>query len=659
MSQGTKILLVEDSEDDYLLIKRELDANISPLKLKWVKTKLEFEENLAEESWDIILSDYNLENYYGLEIFQILERTQKDIPFILVSGTIKNEIAVNAMKAGVSDYIIKENLSRLAPAIKREIEESQNRKKKKEAEQELRKSKLELEQIFNSIEPMCLISRDFRFFKINKAFCELFEKTAEEIMLLHCYELMKTPNCDTGNCPMVQIISGYPKVEYEFEFIPTKGKSKNCLVTALPYIDWEGNLIGLVETLTDVTQIRSLEKQLLQSQKMEALGRFAGGIAHDFNNILTIILGLSQLIYNSMDETNEYRSDIEEIIHTSERASALTDQILTFSRKHPMKTKTFDIIPLIKNLKQILQRMIGEDVELKTIFTVDKAKIKSDPIQMEQVFMNLATNARDAMPNGGVLTIKTSIIDTQLEEFYSPSTLPPAKYLYIQYRDTGVGIEPEKFSHLFEPFFTTKEKGKGTGLGLSVVYGIIKQIGGEIQVSSTKFMGTTFHIYIPLSNQPLEIELPDQNLASALNGNETILVVEDELAVRHITQSILRNFGYSVILAKNGIEAIQRFQRGADQLQLIITDLIMPKMGGDDLYSYLRSQKISVKFLFMSGYSLDSSALEKFKFNPDYFIQKPFSPLELLTKIRSILDSNTYNMPPLDEKPSTENHFIE
>jgi two-component system, cell cycle sensor histidine kinase and response regulator CckA len=386
-------------------------------------------------------------------------------------------------------------------------------------------------------------------------------------------------------------------------------------------------------------KMASLQEQLRQSQKMEAIGSLAGGIAHDFNNLLTVINGYSQVSLIGMKEGDPLRENIKEIVAAGNRASELTRQLLAFSRRQILEFKVVDLNDLIKALQKMLRRVIGEDIELLVHLQEDLGRIKTDPAQLEQVILNLAVNSRTAMPSGGKLVIETD--NVFLDEDYAQARVgvKPGHYVRLLVSDTGCGMTPEVKRRVFEPFFTTKEKGKGTGLGLSTAYGIVKQSGGNIWVYSEVGHGTTFKIYLPL----LEVEaapiLRQEESASSLRGNETILLVEDEPSVRNLAAYVLRRTGYKVIEAEDGPEALDLIRNGKiGQIDLLLTDVIMPKMDGKELADQLRSSRPNIKVLFTSGYTDETISYHGI-LGPDIaFLQKPFTSPSLAKKVREVLN---------------------
>ena len=410
-------------------------------------------------------------------------------------------------------------------------------------------------------------------------------------------------------------------------------------------LDSEGKIKGIRATIQDITErkqaedkMTALQDQLRQSQKMEAIGRLAGGIAHDFNNILTVIKGYSQLSLTEMKKEDPFRENIEEIKKAADRAADLTRQLLAFSRRQVMEMKVLDLNDLLRNLDKMLGRVIGEDIELATILEESLGRVKTDPGQIEQVIMNLAVNARDAMPKGGKLTIETANVD--LDQAYARAhvAVKPGPYVMISASDTGVGMPPEMRDRIFEPFFTTKEKGKGTGLGLSTVYGIVKQSGGNIWVYSEPEKGTTFKIYLPRVDEPFE-ELKEKLVKEELpRGNETILIVEDEEDVLKLAGRILSRQGYHVLEASSGEEALRICKKKKKPFHLLLTDVVMPQMSGRQLEEQLSRVCQDFKVLYMSGYTDNAITHHGILEKGLNYIQKPFAVDSLIRKVREVLD---------------------
>jgi signal transduction histidine kinase/FixJ family two-component response regulator len=406
-------------------------------------------------------------------------------------------------------------------------------------------------------------------------------------------------------------------------------------------------LFGIVQNVTEAHRaqeaLRFSEEQLRQSQKMEAVGRLAGGVAHDFNNLLTVINGYCAMALEKKEEVEPVRKNIEEIQKASERAASLTNQLLAFSRKQVLHPRVLQLNDVVQGMDKMLRRLIGEDVELSTTFDAALGNVKADPGQIEQVIMNLAINARDAMPRGGKLTVSTSNITIDQQTKFRNRTLDVGEYIMIAISDNGVGMTDEVKSHLFEPFFTTKGLGKGTGLGLATCYGIICQSGGDIRVYSEPNSGTTFKIYLPRTDAaPEPVSTVDSKTMSA--GTESILVVEDDPSVRKLSVIILRNCGYQVQESGNAFEAL-RFIKKNPHFDLVITDVIMPQMSGKDLHDQIKSQLPHIKVLLMSGYTDDALAHHGVLDERLSFLEKPFSPAKLARKVREVLDAPVATQP--------------
>jgi PAS domain S-box-containing protein len=403
--------------------------------------------------------------------------------------------------------------------------------------------------------------------------------------------------------------------------------------------DASGAAVRMVGTVQDITDRRLLEDQLRQAQKMDAIGRLAGGIAHDLNNALTAIAGYAELALGEVPPDHAARADVEEIRRAAERAGSVTRQLLAFSRKQLLEPRVFDLNETVTNLARLLTRLLGPDINVQTRLCAEPARITGDPGQIEQAIINLAVNARDAMPDGGRLTLTTSIED--VDEAFTRQHLPmtPGQYVALRVADTGHGMSPETTARIFEPFFTTKDVGKGTGLGLSMVYGTLKQIGGFIFVDSAVGRGTTFRLYFlpPDKRPPSSTSTPVAVLPAKLKGSETLLIVEDETAVRNLVASALKNEGYQLLLATSAEEALAITDSHQGPIDLLLTDAIMPGKSGIELASLMAARRPELPVIIMSGYTeetLTTGGLAE----PLSLLQKPFTPRELRRRIRDVLD---------------------
>ncbi|HXQ29156.1 MAG TPA: ATP-binding protein [Gemmatimonadales bacterium] len=403
--------------------------------------------------------------------------------------------------------------------------------------------------------------------------------------------------------------------------------------------DASGRPVRMVGTVLDVTERQRLEEQFLQSQKMEAVGRLAGGVAHDFNNLLTAIIGSADLLRERLGADHPERMEAEEIRQAAMRAADLTRQLLAFSRQQVLSLRVLDLNTIVLGMDKILHRVIGEDIEFRTLLAQDLDPVQADPGQLEQVLMNLAVNARDAMPRGGKLTIETTnaTCDAGYADAHAPIT--PGRYVVLAVTDTGTGMDERTKAHVFEPFFTTKGKGKGTGLGLSTVYGIVKQFGGFVWVYSEPGHGSVFKIYLPRVDGPPAAAHREPWAAVAPRGVETVLVVEDQAEVRRLSQKVLEGRGYRVLVADHGTDALRLAQAYGGPIDILVTDVVMPGMSGREVGLALTARRPGLKVLYVSGYA-DQSIVHHGVLEPGLaFLQKPFTADALARKVREVLDT--------------------
>ncbi|NIO07226.1 MAG: response regulator, partial [Deltaproteobacteria bacterium] len=435
-----------------------------------------------------------------------------------------------------------------------------------------------------------------------------------------------------------RILSGEKLGGNEYQALRKDGSTFPVIIYSSPIIR-EGRPVGLRGIIVDITEHKRLEAELLWSQKMETVGRLAGGVAHDFNNLLSIIQGNAELALMEPYLGDRIKNDLQEILKASSRAAKLTQQLLVFSRRQLIEPRVINLNEVLQNADIMLRRLIGEDIELVTIPAEDLGQIKVDPGQLEQVIVNLAVNARDAMPEGGKLTLKTA--NVTFDEGYTRhhSGVNPGEYAMLSVSDTGVGMTEEVKAHLFEPFFTTKDMGKGTGLGLATCYSIVKQSGGNLWAYSEPGKGTTFKIYLPRVEEDGEA-LPKRDAKGYLpRGTETVLLVEDESSVRDVTTRTLREQGYTVLEAANGDEALEvASKHGVERIHLLLTDVVMPQMGGKALARRLKAQHPDMRVVFFSGYPGEAIAHHGVLDSGVVFLQKPFSPAVLARKVREVLD---------------------
>jgi signal transduction histidine kinase len=516
MSQRIQILIVEDNANDADLLVRELRRSEFDFDWQRVDTEPGYLAKL-NPGLHLILSDYEMPQFNGFRALELLKQQPAlDIPFILVSGTIGEEMAVAAMQQGAADYLLKDRIARLGSAVRRALQEVEERGERKR-----------------------------------------------------------------------------------------------------------------------------LEAQFIEAQKMEVVGQLAAGVAHDFNNVLAVIMGYSELIVQELSPDHPLQKYAEEIRLAAKRAAGLTQQLLIFSRKQTVQAVVLDLNEVVESMDKMLRRLIDENVEMTVVYGKQTGQVKADSGYVWQVLMNLVVNARDAMPNGGKLAIQTSAVT--LDKAYAqahPGTTP-GDYVLLSVSDTGIGMAEEVKAHLFEAFFTTKPAGKGTGLGLVTCQTIVRQSGGHIDVSSELGQGTTFQVYFPRVEQPLPVAASSVHKTGPLRrGTETLLVVEDEPSVRHLAQGVLKAQGYDVLTAPNGQDALRVAREHKGQpIALVITDVIMPRMGGKVMAEWLKIAYPDLKVLFTSGYTEDTIAHHGVLDGGVEFLPKPYTPATLTRKVRKLLDT--------------------
>ncbi len=590
-------------------------------------------------------------------------------PGITEQGSIFTEITASPIRNSRGEIVaavesarditarkeMEEELARYRSELEREVEERTNALRtlneelendiaeRMKVEEALRNSRAFVKNIFESVgEGLIVVDPGYRIISANRAFLTQTGSMIEKTIGRHCYEVShgsKNPCFLSGeNCPTKKTFETGEPQEALHIHKAIDGSSAYVEIRSYPMKDDDGATVSVIETINDVTSRRRLEEQLRNAQKLEAVGQLAGGIAHDFNNILTAIIGYGNLLQMTIREDDPLRSKVDHIVTAADKAANLTQGLLTYSRKQLIDPRPVNLNEIIARMEKLLSRLIGEDVELKTELTPDNTVINADAGQIEQVLMNLVTNARDAMPQGGVLVIRTEPAELTPDFIAAHSFGLPGKYIALSVTDSGTGIDARIRTKIFDPFFTTKEVGKGTGLGLAMVYGIIKQHDGYIDISNTSTQGTTFTIYLPASGSAVAETIAAVASPKARGGTETILLAEDDEVIRTLTQKILEKAGYTVLTAMDGIQAIEEYMRHRKAIDLLLLDVIMPKKNGKDVHDEVRVVNPSVKTLFFSGHTADLLHHEG-KLEPGLnFIRKPLSVNELLEKVREVLD---------------------
>jgi two-component system cell cycle sensor histidine kinase/response regulator CckA len=635
--------MVEDSPSDAKLVVQALRSMGLEVEFERVEDPESMRRALEERTWDCVLSDWSMPKFSAMGALDVLKNTGKDLPFIIVSGTVGEESAVDAMHAGAHDYVLKDKLGRLGPAIERERRECKARGALREAQG--RFSRLSESGIIG----INIADIHGNILEANDAYMKMVGYSREELLrgAVRWADLTPPEFRHLADEAEAQLRATGIATPWETETFRKDG-SRISMLVGVAMLEYP-RCIAFTADITERKRaeagraraeeaLRQSEEQLRQAQKMEAVGRLAGGVAHDFNNVLSVIMSYGELIVGDLKPADPLRADIEEIRKAASRAAGLTRQLLLFSRQQVVEPKVMDLNEVLASMDNMLQRILGEDVELVSVPAKGAGRVKVDPSHVEQVILNLVVNARDAMPTGGKLTIETA--NVVLDEDYTRSHLPAkaGPHVMMAVSDTGVGMDRETQTRIFEPFFTTKEKGKGTGLGLSTVFGIVQQSGGNIWVCSEPGKGTTFKIYLPRVDAELDVLSPSV-APTTLRGTETVLLAEDEEQVRSIVLNVLLRQGYHVIPAQNGGEALLLAERHSGTIDLLLTDVVMPTVSGPELAKRLAATRPDMKVLCMSGYTDDSIVRHGVLESGVAFIQKPITPTLLMTKVREVLDA--------------------
>lgn len=604
---------------------------------------------LERGNYDIVVLDQNMPGYNGLEILRIMALRGPLPPTIMITGAGNEEIAVKALKLGAYDYIVKEvgsgYLGLLPSVIERALQKRRLTEEKQQAEEALRESEERFRTIFETAQDSIFIkNRSLKYTQVNPAMARLYGLPVSKLIGRTDGELFGKKTAAHIKEIDSRVLAG--EIVEEETTKKVNGIPHIFHVIKVPMRDNSGEIIGLCGIARDITERKRLDEEkekiqalLLQSQKMEAIGRLAGGVAHEFNNLLTGIMGFSELLLARIDDNSPLRKDIEAIKKASKRAALLSSQLLAFSRSQKALLTVLDLNVVVNNIEKMLRRLIGEHIKLVTHLDPSLEHVKSDPGLMEQLIVNLAVNARDAMPEGGKLTLKTENIILSAGDCKDILNAHPGKFVCLSVTDTGIGMNQEVIHRMFEPFFGTKEVGKGSGLGLSVVYGIIKQHEGWINVETEPGQGSTFRIYLPVSSEKPVKKSEETISSTSFNGNgESILVVEDEEIVLKLATRVLSENGYVVFEAANAKEALDIYNREKGKFNLVFTDVVMPGENGLQLVDKLLTLNPELRVLFSSGYSDDKSHRDIIIERGLQFLQKPYTPTELLQVIKEVIE---------------------
>ncbi len=643
-----KVLLVEDSEDDALLVLRALGKGGFEPEARRVETAEAMARALAGEPWDVILCDFKLPGFGGFDAIALVKEAGLDIPLLIVSGSIGEEVAVECMRRGAHDYILKDHLSRLCPAIERELAESKSRTSRRLAEAALLQSEEKFKTIANyTINWESWFAPDGTYLWVNPAVERITGYPAAEVLampdfvqVMIAYEdrpLFKEYFC--------QALAGTRGENYEVRCLRKNGSVFWLSVSWQPVYDAQNHFLGIRTSGRDISALkqadderRKLEQQLFKAQKMEAIGTLAAGIAHDFNNILSGIIGYTELIAMQADAAAS--RNIRQILNAAERARNLIKQILAFSRHVEKDQKPMDVRSVIQEALKLLRATISTTVEIRIELADKPVVINADYTQMHQVLMNICTNAVHAMgEKGGLLSVHLSCEDIQDRAFCRDLNLTPGRYARLAIADTGQGIDPAHVGRLFDPFFTTKKPGEGTGLGLAVVCGIVYDHGGGIGVESLPGCGATFNVYLPVIEDAQEAEaIPESKIIP--RGHERVLFVDDEPDLVDLGCRMLSSLGYSVTGCTESPEALKIYAADPGSFDLVITDMNMPSMSGGELALEMLKLRRDQAIILCTGYSDYMNSEKAAAIGIRAFVMKPLTREILAALVRKALNNH-------------------
>jgi hypothetical protein len=634
MAELLRVLLVEDSEDDAALLLRELKRAGYEVSHDRVYTADAIENSLAKQEWDLVISDHGMPAFSGTEALQIVRRIAPDLPFIFVSGSIGEDIAVAAMRAGAQDYVMKGNIRRLAPAIDRELKESESRRRERLTEEQLRSTGEILRSVF-AASPLAIIATDVN------GLVTLWNPAAERLFGWKRDEVLGRENPvvperarETIEVRRELVKQGETITDVEARRARKDGSMVDVTVTVAATRDRDGLPDGVTVVYQDLTERKQLQAQFLQAQKMEAVGRLAGGVAHDFNNLLTVITSYAELLRADSKPDDPRDDDLAQIQRAADAATALTRQLLSFSRQRVIEPRVIDLNEIVAGATKLATRLVGSTVEMLSHLDSNTGVVKADPGHIEQIVMNLAVNARDAMPRGGKLVISTR--RAEAHELHEDAAATASSYAMVSVADTGTGMDEATQQRMFEPFFTTKPIDKGTGLGLATVYGLVKQYEGTVRVKSKLGEGTTFEIYLPTAADTADAGPTAKGTDHAKTAG-TILLVEDEPAVRTVARRVLERVGYLVIEAPDAQTALRIAETRAGSIDLLLTDVVLPGMSGLSLATNFLGKRADTKVLFASGHSYEAEEIAEVRKTKHAYLKKPFTPDELVHAVKGAL----------------------
>jgi two-component system, cell cycle sensor histidine kinase and response regulator CckA len=635
-----RLLLVEDNPGDARLLREMFKEHGShTTEVTHVESMGGAEEQLAERVFDIILLDLGLPDEQGLAAVRRAHAAAPHVPLVVLTGLDDESLAVQALQEGAQDYLVKGQietrglLRALRYAIERKIIEEALFVEK----ERLRLQSAALE---STADGVMITERNGSITWVNPAFSRMTGFSAEEATGRKPSILRSGQHDDAFYGALWRTILEGQVWDGELTNKRKDGQLYLEAQTITPVRDARGEISHFVSVMRDVSHRRRLEVQLRQSQKMEAVGRLSGGVAHDFNNLLAVILGFGDMLLRCLPADVRLERYCREILKAANRGAGLTRQLLAFSRQQVLQPKVMDLNVVVSESEKMLGRLLGEDVELVTSLDPELGHVKIDPGEIGQVIMNLAVNARDAMPRGGTLAIETANIEhTEAGAGQYGYPVAMGSYVRLTVSDTGTGMDEATRAHIFEPFFTTKDLGKGTGLGLATVYGVVEQSKGHISVESKLGQGTRFTILLPRL-APRAFPVGEETREDAvLQGTETVLLAEDDEAARGLWREMLETLGYRVIEASNGVEAMEAVRAHGGRIDLLLTDVVMPRMGGRELSERMAETQPGICVIFMSGYTADTILRQGIAETGRPFLQKPFTAQQFARKIRETLDA--------------------
>ncbi|HET7105684.1 MAG TPA: response regulator [Candidatus Acidoferrum sp.] len=633
-----RLLVLEESASDAARILRELKNSGLEVEPTIAGNQVEFKHALHRGKFDAVVRAWKLSDGDGSETLQTLRASGQETPFVLVTAESEEQAAEQCLRSGAHDYVMKDRLGRLPFALKRAMHVNELLAETTSMRRSLQEGGANSQELVeNLVYGTFRAGADGTFRSVNETL----------LKILACSSFAEARALNLAN----------DVFRYAETFAKLLADSREHSIVQNAETEWrrrDGGFVsvrlhvrctfnagvpdGLEGIVEDVTEVRALERQLQQAHKFETIGQLAGGIAHDFNNVLGAILGWAEIGYEQSRAHQQIAESFAHIRQQADRAAALTRELLTFARRQPLQPQPVQLNQIVQNLMSFLDKVIGKDIEIKVVAAENLQSVKAEAAQMEQVLMNLCLNARDAMPDGGMLKIETEMIllDDSFCHFY-PGVVP-GTYVVLSVSDTGVGMSPEVRDHIFEPFFTTKERGKGSGMGLATVYGIVRQHGGFIHVYSEPGQGTLFHVYLPIiesGHAESTKETAKVSIPKNLQGTETILLAEDHDSIRELTRQSLTRLGYQVLAAADGRQALRLAE--LERPDLAVLDVVMPHMGGAATATQLLQSMPGLPILFTSGFSENANNAVA-QVPGAHYLQKPYGPTSLASTIRGILD---------------------